>query len=100
MERLTNKDISFEPMQELHDKLPTWMHKNEISITLKDLKRYRVQQRPLCEFKERGYSYSNHADREFTVSLQPAVQHHSPGKTFRLVRTLVGGAVLPVEGIG
>ena len=33
------------------------------------------------------------------LSLQPAERHPSPGKTFRLVRNLVRGAVLPAEGI-
>lgn len=71
MEQLTNKDISFEPMQELYNKFPTWMHKNENSVKLKDLKKYRVKQRPVCAIAEKSkwkeYSYSNRADKEFTV---------------------------------
>lgn len=71
MEQLTNKDILFEPMQELHDKFPTWMQKNESSVKADDLKRYQAQQRLVGEivekFNEKGYSDSNPVDREFIV---------------------------------
>lgn len=71
MEQLTNKDILFEPMKELHDKFPAWMQKNQGSIGDEDLKRYRDQQRLVGEiigkFNEGGYSDSNPADREYIV---------------------------------
>ena len=71
MEQLTNKDILFEPMKELHDKFPAWMQKNESSIKGEDLKRYRDQQRLVGEivgkFNERGYSDSSATDRKYIV---------------------------------
>lgn len=82
MEQLTNKDILFEPMQELHDKFPVWMQKNESSIKQVDLIRYRDQQRLVGEivgkFNEKGYSDSNPADREFIVERMQQVNHSVP----------------------
>lgn len=81
MEQLTNKDILYEPMQELHDKFPTWMHKNESSIKPDDLERYRDQQRVVGEivgkFNEKGYSDSNPADREYIVERMRQVKYSS-----------------------
>ena len=71
MEQLTNKDILFEPMKELHDKFPSWMEKNRNITGPADLKRYEEQQRLVGEitgrFERPGYSDSNAADREFIV---------------------------------
>ncbi len=71
MEQLTNKDILYEPMKELHDKFPAWMLKHESNIREDDLERYRDQKRLVGEivrkFDENGYSDSNPADREFIV---------------------------------
>ena len=82
MEQLTNKEILFEPMQELHDKFPTWMQKNESSVKADDLKRYQVQQRLVSEivgkFNEKGYSDSNPVDREFIVNRMQQVVY--PGR--------------------
>ncbi|MCJ1428127.1 Peroxisome chaperone and import receptor [Sticta canariensis] len=78
MEQLTNKDILFEPMQELHDKFPSWMQKNESSVKADDLKRYQAQQRLVGEivgkFNEKGYSDSNPVDREFIVERMQQMQ--------------------------
>lgn len=82
MEQLTNKDILFEPMQELHDKFPTWMHKNESSTKLEDLNRYLDQQRLVGEivrkFNEKEYSDSNPADREYIVERMQQVKYSVP----------------------
>ncbi|SLM40920.1 Pex19 protein [Lasallia pustulata] len=71
MEQLTNKDILYEPMKELHDKFPGWMTKNRSSTKPDDLSRYEEQQRLVKEivgkFEEKGYSDSNAADREYIV---------------------------------
>ena len=71
MEQLTNKDILYEPMKELHDKFPGWMTKNRNSTTPDNLQRYEEQQRLVKEivgkFEEKGYSDSNAADREYIV---------------------------------
>lgn len=71
MEQLTNKDILYEPMKELHDKFPAWMSKNRASTAADDLLRYEEQQRLVGEivsrFERKGYSDENAADREFIV---------------------------------
>ncbi len=71
MEQLTNKDILYEPMKELHDKFPAWMAKNQGSTRADDLKRYGEQQRLVGEivrkFEQKGYSDSKAEDREFIV---------------------------------
>ncbi|KOS20303.1 Peroxisomal biogenesis factor 19 [Escovopsis weberi] len=71
MEQLTNKDILYEPMKELHDKFPEWVAKNRDSTPADDMKRYQEQQRIVAEivtkFDEPSYSDSNAADREYIV---------------------------------
>ena len=71
MEQLTNKDILYEPMKELHDKFPGWMIKNKENTKADDLQRYEEQQRLIGEivgrFERKGYSDDNAADREFIV---------------------------------
>ena len=79
MEQLTNKDILYEPMQELHTKFPMWMSKNRESTAKDDLQRYEEQQRLVGEivakFEEKGYSDSNAADREYIVERMQKVRH-------------------------
>ena len=71
MEQLTNKEILYEPMKELHDKFPTWMLRNSQTTGSDDMKRYKEQQRLVGEivgeFERKGYSDSNSEDREFIV---------------------------------
>lgn len=71
MEQLTNKEILYEPMKELHDKFPAWMAKNRSGTKAEDLKRYDDQQRLVGEivrkFEQKGYSDSKAQDREFIV---------------------------------
>lgn len=71
MEQLTNKEILYEPMKELHDKFPAWLAKNKDSTPAEDLKRYAEQQAIVAEivakFNEPSYSDSNAADREYIV---------------------------------
>jgi peroxin-19 len=71
MEQLTNKDILYEPMKELHDKFPTWMEKNKDTVPKEDLKRYEEQQRVVAEivakFEEPTYKDENAKDREYIV---------------------------------
>ena len=71
MEQLTNKDILYEPMKELHEKFPSWMAKNKDSTGKDDLKRYEEQQRLVAEivdkFEQSTYSDTKTADREFIV---------------------------------
>lgn len=71
MEQLTNKEILYEPMKELHDKFPGWMTKNRGRTSSEDLKRYEEQQRLVGEIVERfemkSYSDSKAEDREYIV---------------------------------
>lgn len=71
MEQLTNKEILYEPMKELHNKFPEWMNKNRNSVTQDNLRRYEDQQRLVREivakFDEKAYSDSKAADRQYIV---------------------------------
>ena len=71
MEHLTNKEILYEPMKELHEKFPRWMSENRSSTDCDDLRRYDKQQRLVGEiverFEEKSYSDSHASDREFIV---------------------------------
>ena len=71
MEQLTNKEILYEPMKELHVKFPDWMRENSGKAKKEDLERYEEQQRLVGEivarFEMRGYSDERAEDREFIV---------------------------------
>ncbi|KAG7100867.1 Peroxisomal biogenesis factor 19 like protein [Verticillium longisporum] len=71
MEQLTNKEILYEPMKELHDKFPEWMEKNKDKTPAEDLKRYQEQQvivkEIVAKFEQPTYSDSTPADREYIV---------------------------------
>ena len=71
MEQLTNKEILYEPMKDLHDKFPAWMSRNRSNTGGDDLRRYLEQQRLVGEiverFEQRIYSDSHSLDREFIV---------------------------------
>lgn len=77
MEQLTNKDILYEPMKELHDKYPAWMEKNKITISKEDLKRYEEQQKVVAEivkkFEEPTYTDASPTDREYIVERMQSV---------------------------
>ena len=78
MAQLTNKEILYEPMKELHDKFPGWMTKNKESTKADDLRRYEEQQRLVGEivgrFEKRDYSDENVSDREFIVERMQKVR--------------------------
>ena len=82
MEQLTNKDILYEPMKELHDKFPAWMSKTKARVSQDDLRRYENQQRLVEEivgkFEEKGYSDLNAADREYIVGRMQLVRSCVP----------------------
>lgn len=71
MEQLTNKDILYEPMKELHDKFPDWMRENGDKVSGEDRERYEVQQGLVAEivakFEEATYSDAKAEDREYIV---------------------------------
>jgi len=78
MEQLTNKEILYEPMKELHDKFPAWIEKNEATVAKDDMKRYREQQTYVQEivsrFEEKTYKDENVADREYIVDRMQKMQ--------------------------
>ena len=78
MEQLTNKEILYEPMKELHGKFPAWMSNNTQSTKTDDLRRYEEQQRLVGEiverFEEKGYSDSKAVDREYIVERMQKVR--------------------------
>ncbi|KAL2019703.1 hypothetical protein VTK56DRAFT_9240 [Thermocarpiscus australiensis] len=78
MEQLTNKEILYEPMKELHEKFPEWIAKNKDKVPKDDLKRYEEQyvlvKEIVAKFEEPTYSDSNTADREYIVDRMQKMQ--------------------------
>jgi peroxin-19 len=78
MEQLTNKEILYEPMKELHDKFPNWMVINKDKTSKEDLDRYEEQHKLVTEivrrFERSGYSDSNASDREYIVERMQKVR--------------------------
>lgn len=79
MTQLTNKEILYEPMKELHDKFPAWMEKHAADEDKADMERYVEQQRLVGEivgrFERKGYSDDNEEDREYIVERMQKVSH-------------------------
>jgi peroxin-19 len=78
MSQLTNKEILYDPMKELHEKFPAWMEAHQESEKADDLQRYREQQRLVGEivarFERSGYSDDNEQDREYIVERMQKVR--------------------------
>ncbi|KAK4162607.1 Pex19 protein family-domain-containing protein [Cladorrhinum sp. PSN259] len=78
MDQLTNKEILYEPMKELHDKFPEWFEKNKDTCSPEDLKKYKEQQVYVDEitakFEEPSYTDSNKADREYILDRMQKMQ--------------------------
>lgn len=78
MEQLTNKEILYEPMKELHDKFPEWMEKNKATTPEADLKRYEEQKTLVAQivgkFEEPTYKDSNSDDRTYIVDRMQKMQ--------------------------
>lgn len=78
MAHLTNKEILYDPMKELHDKYPAYLEKNKDTISKDDLARYKEQQALVKEIVERfdrkGYSDDNEDDREYIVERMQKVR--------------------------
>ncbi|KAK3377930.1 Pex19 protein family-domain-containing protein [Podospora didyma] len=78
MDQLTNKEILYEPMKELHEKFPAWLEKNAATVAKDDLKRYQEQQglvkEIVAKFEETTYSDSNKTDREYIVDRMQKMQ--------------------------
>lgn len=78
MEQLTNKEILYEPMKELHDKFPAWLAANKDKTGAEDLKRYEDQHALVKEivarFEASTYTDANAADREYIVERMQKVR--------------------------
>ncbi|KAL8968829.1 MAG: hypothetical protein Q9183_002284 [Haloplaca sp. 2 TL-2023] len=78
MENLTNKEILYDPMKELHDKFPPWLMKNKANVKAADLRRYEQQQQIVAEivgkFEESTYSDDNTNDRQYIVERMQKMQ--------------------------
>nr|XP_023907907.1 peroxisomal biogenesis factor 19-like [Quercus suber] len=84
MSQLTNKEILYEPMKELHDKFPAWLDKNVGELAKKgdegraDVERFKGQQKVVGEivarFERKGYSDDNEDDREYIVERMQKMQ--------------------------
>ena len=78
MSQLTNKEILYEPMKELHEKFPAWMDAHAEGEKKDDLERFREQQRLVGEivgrFERAGYSDEDEGDREFIVERMQKVR--------------------------
>jgi peroxin-19 len=79
MSQLTNKEILYEPMKELHDKFPAWMEENRSSTGKEDLARYEEQHAMVKQiverFERKGYSDDNDDDREYIVERMQKVSN-------------------------
>ncbi|RMZ76568.1 hypothetical protein DV737_g4738, partial [Chaetothyriales sp. CBS 132003] len=69
MEQLTNKEMLYEPMEELNQKFPAWLETNKGKLAKEDYGRYTRQRDIVKEivskFEEKGYSDDDPACREF-----------------------------------
>ena len=78
MENLTNKDILYDPMKELHDKFPPWLLNNKANVKAADLRRYEQQQQVVAEivgkFEESTYSDDNTNDRQYIIERMQKVR--------------------------
>lgn len=78
MEQLTNKEILYDPMKELHEKFPDWLEKNKGKTSEEDLKKYKEQQQIVAEivakFEESTYTDSSTTHREYIVERMQKMQ--------------------------
>lgn len=78
MEQLTNKEILYDPMKELHDKFPAWLEQNRAKTPKDDLTRYEEQQKVVSEivarFERKEYSDDNKDDRDYIVERMQKVR--------------------------
>ncbi|KAI9829186.1 MAG: Peroxisome chaperone and import receptor [Phylliscum demangeonii] len=78
MEQLTNKEVLYEPLKELHDKFPAWMVRHAATIAPDDRARFERQQALVAaivaRFERSDYADENAADREFIVERMQQLQ--------------------------
>lgn len=83
MEELTKKEMLYEPMKELDEKLPKWIteHEGDKNVKTEDMKKYKEQKELVHEivarFDRAGYSDDDAGDREYIVERMQKVRYHS-----------------------
>ncbi|PGH18126.1 hypothetical protein AJ79_00754 [Helicocarpus griseus UAMH5409] len=69
MESLSNKEMLYDPMKELHNKFGPWLEENRSKVPKEDLERYELQATIVKEivqkFDEEGYSDDKPEDRSY-----------------------------------
>ena len=69
MEQLSNKEMLYEPMKELHDKFGPWLKENKDKVSKEDLERYELQSTLVAEivgkFEEPGFTDDNPEHRAY-----------------------------------
>lgn len=69
MEQLSNKEMLYEPMKELHDKFGPWLKENRDKTPKEDLERFETQATIVAEivakFEEKGFSDDNPEHRDY-----------------------------------
>ncbi|PPJ60418.1 hypothetical protein CBER1_11484 [Cercospora berteroae] len=99
MAHLTNKEILYDPMKELHVKYPEYLEKNKDKISKEDLTRYQTQQTLVKEiverFERKEYNDNNEDDREYIVERMQKMQAEGSPPT-----DLVGDMSAAQEALG
>jgi peroxin-19 len=69
MEQLSNKEMLYEPMKELHDKFGPWLKENRDKTPKEDLEKYEMQATLVAEivgkFEEEGFNDENPEHRDY-----------------------------------
>ena len=93
MEQLTNKDILYEPMQELCAKFPAWLVQHCDDTPAADLARYEDQhalaREMVARFEQPGYADANAADREYIVERMHKVRRRRAHTGTRRAKTML-----------
>ncbi|KAK1145571.1 Peroxisome chaperone and import receptor [Aspergillus melleus] len=78
MEQLSNKEMLYEPMKELHIKFGPWLAENKGKVSDEDMSRYELQagivSEILTKFEEPGYTDEDSKCREYVWEKMQAMQ--------------------------
>jgi peroxin-19 len=79
MEQLSNKEMLYEPMKELHTKFGPWLEENRTKVSAKDRARYETHAQLageiVAKFDEEGYSDDKPEDRSYIWDRMQAVSN-------------------------
>lgn len=105
MQQLTNKDMLYEPMKDLHGKFPGWLADNNAKLPKEEVARYEKQRGIVKEivekFEQRGYSDDDAASREYIWERMQAMQEQGAPPEELIANPIPGmGGGLPGMGAG